>query len=259
MIKLTWVDKQMAFLTGWMGPYRLNSGDEFFFEPTPGFYGFISQGTTDALNRAMRILADHIESTTCPIIDEWKGSQDPVVGLDYDWTKDKVAPGVIRYTAPGHSRVAVNIANKHSPFVMGAILAHELTHQFLHTKGIRYPDVEENERMTDLATVYCGLGKLTINGYDPISWTQLKQQGSVEYTYRVGYLSPEDLAAILHQVCIFRAISLEAAKSNLTDHALQCVERVSRRINKYNLKKQIQGTKKASFRDRIRRLFGKVM
>ncbi len=152
----------MTFLTGRMGIYRLNAGDDFFFDPTPGFYGFVSQGTTRCLNEAMRLLADHIESSSCPIIEEWNGPENPLVTNEYEWTKDKTPPGMIRYSGPNHSRVEIDIANKHSPFVMGAILAHELTHHFLDTKGIRHSDIEENERLTDLATVYVGLGKLIV-------------------------------------------------------------------------------------------------
>ncbi len=63
---------------------------------------------------------------------------------------------MIRYRGPHHSRIELNSTNKHSPFIMGATLAHELTHHFLDLKNIRYPDVEDNEKLTDLATVYLG-------------------------------------------------------------------------------------------------------
>jgi len=241
MVSFNWIDKQMGFLTGRLGVYRLNAGDDFFFEPTPGFYGFISQGTTDCLNEAIRMLADHIESRTAPVIEEWKGSYDPLVTSDYDWTKDKTPPGMIRYRGPNHSRIEINIANKYSPHIMGGILAHELTHHFLDLKGVSHADVEENEQLTDLATAYLGLGKLTLNGYEPISWTQLKQQKRIDYTYQVGYLSTEALAAIIYQVCRLRSISIEIAKRNLSDSALNLFEGLDERANEYHLKKQLVG------------------
>jgi hypothetical protein len=241
MVPFSWIEKEMSFLTACMGVYRLNAGDDFFFEPTPGFYGFISQGTVNSLNEGIRILSDHIRSRTTPVIEEWEGSPDPLVSADYDWTKDKTPPGMIRYKGPNHSRIEINITNKHSPYIMGAILAHELTHHFLDSKGIRHSDIEKNEKLTDLATAYIGLGKLTINGYEPISWTQKRAQGTVNYTYQIGYLSPDDMAAIIHQVCVLRSISLEVAKRNLSEKALTLFDGLGDQANEYLLKKQLVG------------------
>lgn len=241
MVSFNWIERQMIFLTGRLGVYRLDAGDGFFFEPTPGFYGFISQGTTTCLNEAIRLLSGHIKARTSPIIEEWSDSQNPLVTSDYDWTKDKTPPGMIHYLGPNHSRIQINITNKHSPLVMGAILAHELTHHFMDLKGIRHPEVEENEKLTDLATAYIGLGKLTVNGYHPLSWTQCRPNGKTEYTYQVGYLSPEDMAAIIHQVCHFRNISADLAKCNLSDDALRHFKSLAERANEYLMKKELVG------------------
>lgn len=241
MVSFNWIERHMTFLTARLGVYRLDAGDAFFFEPTPGFYGFISQGTTACLNEAIRLLSGHIRSRTSPIIEEWSGSQDPLVTSDYDWTKDKTPPGMIRYLGPNHSQIQINITNKHSPLVMGAILAHELTHHFMDLKGIRHPDIEENEKLTDLATVYIGLGKLTLNGYHPLSWTRCRQNGSTKYTYQVGYLSAEDMAAIIHQVCHFRRISSDLAKCNLSDDALRHFKGIAGKANEYSMKKELLG------------------
>ncbi|MBA3036819.1 MAG: M13 family metallopeptidase [Desulfobacterium sp.] len=134
-----------------------------------------------------------------------------------------------------------NITNKHSPLIMGAILAHELTHHFLDSKGIRLSDEEENEKLTDLATSYIGLGKLTVNGYDPISWTQRKKNGSVTWNYRVGYLSSEDMAAVIHQTCLFRNISLSFTKVNLSENSQILLDGIQKKAQEYNLKKKLVG------------------
>lgn len=52
MVTLKWIDEQLAFLTSRLGIYRLGAVKDFFFDPTPGFYGFISQGSIEALNKA---------------------------------------------------------------------------------------------------------------------------------------------------------------------------------------------------------------
>jgi hypothetical protein len=104
-------------------------GENFFFEPTPGFYGYIAQGKPEALNDAIRILADHIESPSVPFIKDWTGPADPLISVDYNWeSDDNDPPGLIKYY---RSRIQINITNKHSPLILEAILAHELTHHYL--------------------------------------------------------------------------------------------------------------------------------
>lgn len=232
-IEIDWVDKQFQFLTSRIGIYKL--GDpEFFFEPTPGFYGFISQGKTEVLNEAIKILADFIGLSTAPIIEPWKNSENPLTSSEYDFTNDKTAPGFIRYNGPYHSRIELNITNKYSPFVMGAILAHELTHYYLGTKNIWLTNTEENERMTDLATAYLGLGKLTLNGYSPITWEAYRKNRRVEYTYQVGYLNQYDMALIHFKIAKFRSINLNELMKNLTDNSCSEVKKAVSELYVYD-------------------------
>jgi hypothetical protein len=46
-----------------------------------------------------------------------------------------------------------------------AILCHELCHYVLSASGIREPDTEENERLTDVAMFVFGLGEIFCDGY----------------------------------------------------------------------------------------------
>ncbi len=224
MISLEWIDAQMAYLTSHLEVYKPESGEDFFFDPTPGFYGFIAQGITDDLNEAMRMLGKHIGSPSAPIIEDWRGPANPLVTEDQDWAFDDEPPGLIRYDGPHRSRIQIAITNKHSPLIMGAILAHELTHHYLANKGICYLDVEENERLTDLATAYLGLGKPTFNGYVPITWTIQRFDEKITYTYRVGYLSSREMAAIVDRVCTFRHIPIEVVRTNLSHDALRLLK-----------------------------------
>ena len=194
MISLEWIEKQMAYLTSMLGVYRLGAGQDFFFEPTGGFYGFISQGKVEPLNEAIRMMARHIASRTAPIIEDWEGSTDFLTTSNYDFSSCNEIPGLIKYDGPHRSRISIGFLNKHSPLIMGAILAHELTHHYLFSKDIALPDVDENEKLTDLATAYLGLGKLTLNGYEPVSWTVNRYEQQVTYTYKVGYLSAMEMA-----------------------------------------------------------------
>lgn len=215
-MKHEWFNQQTAFLNAKLGLYQLSAGRNFFFDPTPSFYGLICQGTTDALNQGLRRLADHIIAPSSPVIDPWEGSADPLTTQDYDWTMQSGPAGMIRYDGPLRSRIQIAITNKHSPHILGATLAHELAHHFLINKGIYYPDVAENERMTDFATVFLGLGKLTLNGYNPMQWSIRRGDKIINYSYKVGYLSSQEIADAMVHVCAFRSIPLSEIKANLT-------------------------------------------
>ena len=240
-----WIDKQMVYISSRLGVYRLNVGDKFHFEPTPGFYGFICQGTTEALNQAMVLLANHIGSTSVPIIEEWSGSQNPLVAENYNW--DNTGPaGLIKHIGPGHSRIQIAITNKHSPLIMGAILAHELTHHFLFEKSIIIQDTDENEKMTDFATAYLGLGKLTLNGYESISWTAFKNKKEYHFSYQVGYLSSDSMAQILHKISIFRGLSNESIEKNLSPPSLINLKKAIKKHAYYIEGKERVGDKKCT-------------
>ncbi len=259
MITSEWIEEQITFLNMRMGLFKVASGHEFFYDPTPGFYGFISQGSVSALNEAMRILSDFVLAPSFPVIGEWEGPANPLVIQDFDWSNQKDPPGLIHYDGPLRSRIQIAITNKHTPYIMGAILAHELTHHVLANKNIGYPDTEENERLTDFATVFMGLGKLTLNGYEPIEWNITKPEKTITYKYNVGYLSSREIADIFQHICSFRSIEPQKAQSNLTliacDHLNASIQESRRR--KRQKERQIRwGNRKEKWRDWLNHLFG---
>lgn len=89
MITPEWINTQIGFLNLRLGIYQPSVGRDFYFNPTPGFYGFISQGSTSALNEAMRMLADHIIAPSSPRIEEWDGPDDPLTTWEHDWSEQK--------------------------------------------------------------------------------------------------------------------------------------------------------------------------
>jgi len=62
--------------------------------------------------------------------------------------------------------IFVNSKYVNNPYAIGAILSHELMHFYLISKKhIVLEDKEENELLTDLGTIYLGLGILIVNGF----------------------------------------------------------------------------------------------
>ena len=73
------------------------------------------------------------------------------------------------------------------------VLAHEIAHEYLRLHSISYKDVELNERMTDVTSVYLGFGYYIIN--EP-SYTTFKEDAVTRKIHRIevtpGYLTKDE-------------------------------------------------------------------
>ncbi|MFJ3230369.1 hypothetical protein [Streptomyces sp. NPDC086787] len=70
---------------------------------------------------------------------------------------------------------------------IGAALAHEVTHVYLHRLDLSFPSTAENEILTDTVTTYLGAGWLLLDAYreDAVS------------SQKLGYLTPEEFGYVL--------------------------------------------------------------
>ncbi|MBV2357001.1 hypothetical protein KUM39_21940 [Streptomyces sp. J2-1] len=70
---------------------------------------------------------------------------------------------------------------------IGAALAHEVAHVYLHRLGLAFPTTAENEILTDTVTTYLGAGWLLLDAYREDRLTSQK----------LGYLTPEEFGYVL--------------------------------------------------------------
>lgn len=70
---------------------------------------------------------------------------------------------------------------------IGAALAHEVTHVYLHRLDLSFPSTRENEILTDTVTTYLGAGWLLLDAY--------REHG--EASQKLGYLTPEEFGYVL--------------------------------------------------------------
>ncbi|MEU3886717.1 hypothetical protein [Streptomyces sp. NPDC029041] len=70
---------------------------------------------------------------------------------------------------------------------IGAALAHEVTHVYLHRLGLSFPGVRDNEILTDTVTTYLGAGWLLLDAY--------REDGAS--SQKLGYLTPEEFGYVL--------------------------------------------------------------
>ncbi|UXY26955.1 hypothetical protein [Streptomyces sp. HUAS TT20] len=70
---------------------------------------------------------------------------------------------------------------------IGAALAHEVMHVYLHRLDLSFPGTAQNEILTDTATTYLGAGWLLLDAYreDTVS------------SQKLGYLTPEEFGYVL--------------------------------------------------------------
>ncbi|MER5524616.1 hypothetical protein ABT075_08375 [Streptomyces sp. NPDC002677] len=70
---------------------------------------------------------------------------------------------------------------------IGAALAHEVMHVYLHRLDLSFPSIPANEILTDTATTYLGAGWLLLDAY--------REHG--EASQKLGYLTPEEFGYVL--------------------------------------------------------------
>jgi len=196
-----WVDEKLEMLALKLSDFNVASVDlrKFFFEPTEDVYKKLASGYESDLQYVASSIATHLRIILVPTV-------------KYDWGL-KMEPEVA-----GQIRSAIYLPYIQIPFFyvgkkhsLGGILAHELTHALLYSRGISLEDSNENEPFTDLTAVFVGLGKLLLNG-------ALDEGGGL------GYLSPDLIAYSIKKVCRLHAIDVQAALGNLTSEARGLVE-----------------------------------
>lgn len=121
-----------------------------------------------------------------------------------------------------------------------ATLAHELTHKYMQVNGIslgtNIVQEYENEVLTDITTIFLGLGKFLLNGCNNEK-TYQEYRGIDKYevtkTMKVGYLTQRQMAFVYRLICSMREISKEDMLSNLNWEAKDAILSCDRYTEEY--------------------------
>ena len=112
-----------------------------------------------------------------------------------------------------------------------AILAHEITHEYLYINNISFSNKYENEILTDIAAIFLGFGKLMLNGSENEDiWKNYYFGGSTTITDKlgIGYLDRSKVAFVYLLVCSMRNISEKKYMSNLSNKSIQLLKESKR-------------------------------
>ncbi|MEW2520552.1 hypothetical protein [Actinacidiphila alni] len=78
---------------------------------------------------------------------------------------------------------------------VGAALAHEVMHVYLHRLGLEFAGTRDNEILTDTATAYLGAGWLLLDAYREEA--AIRGERLMMSAYKLGYLTPEEFGYVL--------------------------------------------------------------
>jgi len=142
--------------------------------------------------------------------------------------QDKNVHGHIDLSSQG-TGVFVEVEEKMMKFpdAIGAILCHEACHKWLQVHGIASPIEAENEILTDITSVFLGLGKIMLNGCKS---TNVRRESiangtrTTTETQTSGYLDRDQLAFVYRLVCAMRNISRIDIMRGLNVAASQAVK-----------------------------------
>ncbi len=104
-----------------------------------------------------------------------------------------------------------------------AVLAHEITHKYMEIYNISVGQDMihwyENEILTDITTVFLGLGKIVLNGYyNEQKFSKYKQ------IFKFGYLELNHIAFVYRIICDKIGISKEKMLLNLSQDAINAID-----------------------------------
>jgi hypothetical protein len=106
-----------------------------------------------------------------------------------------VHAGNIELAAGPEYFIELNERFKYDRRDIGAALAHEITHVYLHRLGLGFPGTRDNEILTDTAAAYLGTGWLLLDAYRKES--NVRGDKLVRSAFKLGYLTPEEFGYVL--------------------------------------------------------------
>ena len=103
----------------------------------------------------------------------------------------------------------ITVVNKKGYTIVNllGIIAHEITHHFLHHHNIQKPNQYENEIFTDITAAYLGFGHILYPAYKVITYnTDWKEKEDKSYSYTthertIGYITPETILKAVAVTC----------------------------------------------------------
>ncbi len=151
-----WIERRWAWLTEQFGRERPRSARVIL--PTPEFFPDPYAAKPDDARAMFDRVCGYMGVAPETVELSWYQDRNPV----YEGQWQQGTAGLYHEEA-GRFRVWVEVGNIDDPLALVATMAHELGHVLLLGHGRVSQDAEDHEPLTDLLTVYLGLGLFTAN------------------------------------------------------------------------------------------------
>jgi hypothetical protein len=185
-----WIGESMAWFRDQFGDGPLSAS---VILPTREYFPPPYSGSDADVRRVVRAVAGFM-GVQVQVEVEFSSDMDRVQTLQRTvpggLTKSSGAAGVYSERHGGRRVISVDRANVGQPARLIAVIAHELGHVRLLGERRKRADRKDSEPLTDLATVYLGMGIFTANSaFDFSSVTGLGTQGW--RAQRLGYMTEQ--------------------------------------------------------------------
>lgn len=152
---------------------------------------------------------------------------------------NSTSSGTFQKHSPIKETITIKCKKSYNKDVILSILAHEVAHSFLDMHKISFPEIIDNEILTDTCAVYLGFGDIMEKGYEQFS------TGNNSYE-KVGYISAEEVIFIMKKMDAQRSsdvknnsknqdITIDNENIDSTQEMLQAIEEIEK-YHKSNLK-----------------------
>jgi tetratricopeptide (TPR) repeat protein len=163
-----WIDEKINYLNPIVKKYTI-------FEPTSEFYNKLEK--IDIIPSFEEVL-HNINENKPPYVTFFEATKS--IEKHLGWSLPRIEFHPLPYNIVGNGNyiagkiqiggnvreIQISSDYKKKARQLGTILAHEIAHDFLFSKGITNNNIDENEKLTDLTAIMLGMGKLTLNGIE---------------------------------------------------------------------------------------------
>jgi len=183
----SWVDQRTLWLISQFGKPALFNATAIL--PTPEFFPDPYDATEPALRKMLDRICAYMHVSPARVeLQLYKERKNPLV--------EKSTTSAGTYSAAGKEIISIETSRLQDPTVVVATMAHELAHARLLGEKRLTGDEEDHEPLTDLATVFFGLGIFSANSV--FRFSQWAREGwSGWKAAKLGYLDEQTLSYAL--------------------------------------------------------------
>jgi hypothetical protein len=185
-IEQDWIERSMDWLRAQFGSDRLH-GEVVL--PTDDYFPGVYRGTRDDVQAVVERLCKHMDVDPARVqLEHYPADENPQLSAYVPIHTQSTGAAGHHHTREGRSIIGIRDDQAARPTALVAIIAHELGHVLLLADGRITAAQQDQEPLTDLLTVFFGLGIFSANAAFEYA-REVRGQYSYTSATRLGYLT----------------------------------------------------------------------